>query len=84
MFIAFFFLLIFFLMGGLFTPVSSMPRWAQYITYLNPTAYLIDAMRLIILKGSGFADLWDRFWATLSFAVFFNGLALLTFRKTAN
>lgn len=83
MFIAFFFLLIFFLMGGLFTPVSSMPRWAQYITYLNPTAYLIDAMRLIILKGSGFADLWDQFWATLSFAVFFNGLALLTFRKTA-
>lgn len=83
MFIAFFFLLIFFLMGGLFTPVSSMPRWAQYITYLNPTAYLIDAMRLIILKGSGFAELWDQFWATVGFAVLFNGLALLAFRKTA-
>ena len=84
MFIAFFFLLIFFLMGGLFTPVSSMPQWAQYITYLNPTAYLIEAMRLIILKGSGFSDLWPQFWATGGFAVLFNGLALVTFRKTAD
>lgn len=83
MFIAFFFLLIFFLMGGLFTPVSSMPRWAQYITYLNPTAYLIEAMRLIILKGSGFSDLWPQFWAIVGFAFFFNSLAMITFRKTA-
>lgn len=83
MFIAFFFLLIFFLMGGLFTPVSSMPQWAQYVTLLNPTAYLIDAMRLIILKGSGFADMWPQFWATLGFALFFNLLSLLTFKKTA-
>lgn len=83
MFIAFFFLLIFFLMGGLFTPVSSMPRWAQYVTLLNPTAYLIDAMRLIILKGSGFSDMWPQFWATVSFAVFFNLLSLITFRKTS-
>lgn len=84
MFIAFFFLLIFFLMGGLFTPVSSMPLWAQYITFLNPTAYLIDAMRLIILKGSGFPDLWPQFWATMGFAVFFNSLALITFKKTSD
>lgn len=83
MFIAFFFLLIFFLMGGLFTPVSSMPRWAQYITYLNPTSYLIDAMRLIIIKGSNFSHLWPQFWATAGFAVIFNLLALLTFRKTS-
>lgn len=83
MFIAFFFLLIFFLMGGLFTPVSSMPRWAQYVTLLNPTAYLIDAMRLIILKGSGFSDMWPQFWATLGFAAFFNLLSLITFKKTS-
>ena len=83
MFIAFFFLLIFFLMGGLFTPVSSMPDWAQYITYLNPTAYLIDAMRLIILKGSRFSDLYPQFLATVSFAIAFNAMALLAFRKTA-
>ncbi len=83
MFVAFFFLLIFFLMGGLFTPVSSMPHWAQYIVYLNPTWYLIDAMRLIILKGSGFGQLLDQFYAITAFALFFNFLALITFRKTA-
>ena len=45
---------------------------------------LIEAMRLIILKGSGFSDLWPQFWATVGFAVLFNGLALVTFRKTAD
>ncbi|MEG2666114.1 MAG: ABC transporter permease [Bacteroidales bacterium] len=81
MFIAFFFLLIFFLMGGLFTPISSMPIWAQYITYLNPTAYLTDVVRLVILKGSHFSDLLPQFFITCGFAVVFNFWAMITYRK---
>lgn len=83
MFIAFFFLLIFFLMGGLFTPISSMPKWAQIITYFNPTAYLIDVFRAIILKGSGFFDLIKQFFILCGFAVFFNLWAILSYRKTS-
>lgn len=42
MFVMFFFMLILMLMSGLFTPVSSMPEWAQVITYFNPLKYFME------------------------------------------
>lgn len=39
MFVMWFCMLIFILMSGLFTPISSMPEWAQLITYLNPEIF---------------------------------------------
>lgn len=83
MFIAFFFLMIFFLMGGLFTPISSMPHWAQILTLFNPTAFMVDVLRLIILKGSGFADLHFQFFMICLFAVIFNLSAILVYKKTS-
>ena len=53
MFVMYFFMMIFFLMSGLFTPITSMPQWAQMLTYLNPLRYFVQAMRSIYLKGSG-------------------------------
>ena len=40
MFIAWFFVVIFILMSGLFTPIESMPEWAQILTEFNPIKYL--------------------------------------------
>ena len=40
-------MLIFILMSGLFTPISSMPDWAQYITYINPLRYFMEMMRMV-------------------------------------
>ena len=57
MFVMFFFIMIFLLMSGLLTPVASMPDWAQYITIFNPLKYFISVMRMVYLKGSGFAEL---------------------------
>ena len=44
MFVMFFFILVFMLMSGLLTPISSMPEWAQVITWLNPPRYFIEMM----------------------------------------
>lgn len=80
--IAFFFMMVFILMGGLYTPVESMPEWAQWIARLNPPTYFIKAIRSIYLMGS---SLWDLRWdliVTLGFGVFFNALAILNYRKT--
>jgi ABC-2 type transport system permease protein len=82
MFINFFFVMIFILMSGLFTPIESMPDWAQKITYLNPLRYMIDAVRLIILKNSSFTDLFPQFAALTAMAVFFNLTAIWNYRKT--
>lgn len=81
MFIAFFFLMIFFLMGGIFTPISSMPHWAQWITKFIPTVYFTEVVRLIILKGSGFRDLIPEVIAIGLFAVVFNGWAIFNYKK---
>ena len=55
--VAFFITMIFNLMSGLFTPIESMPEWAQVITKFNPVSYFIEVMRMVILKGSGLVDI---------------------------
>ena len=81
MFTTFFFFIIFALLSGLFTPISSMPTWAQWLTYANPLRYLVEVMRMIYLKGSTFGDLASRFGIVCLFAFSFNLLALLFYRK---
>jgi ABC-2 type transport system permease protein len=44
MFIAWFFTVIFILMSGLFTPIESMPTWAQNLTYFNPIRYFVEVI----------------------------------------
>ena len=44
-FVMLFFVMIFVMMCGLLTPVGSMPDWAPAIAAVNPTKYIVDAMR---------------------------------------
>lgn len=83
MFVMFFFLVILILMSGLFTPVSSMPQWAQYITIFNPLKYFIEVMRMVYLKGSTIKDLTTQLYALLSFMVVLNGWAVISYRKNS-
>jgi ABC-2 type transport system permease protein len=82
MFISYFFMLIFILLGGLFAPIENMPDWAQYLTYINPVRYFIEAMRMLVLKGSSFWDLRYHFLIVTGFAIVFNGLAIWNYKKT--
>jgi ABC-2 type transport system permease protein len=81
MLVSFFVTMIFNLMSGLYTPIESMPQWAQIITKFNPVSYFIEVMRMVVLKGSGLADIKYQIFALLGFAVFFNGWAILNYRK---
>lgn len=81
--VAFFFVMIFMLMSGLFTPIDSMPEWAKVISYLNPVTYFIDLMRMVVLKGSGFQDLQYHFLKMIGFVLVLNGWAILNYRKTS-
>jgi ABC-2 type transport system permease protein len=53
MFVAFFVILIFLLMSGLFTPVDSMPRWAQAVAEVNPIKHFVAVMRAVLVRGAG-------------------------------
>ncbi|NLR77475.1 ABC transporter permease [Chitinophaga eiseniae] len=83
MFVAFFFMMIFMLMSGLFTSVDSMPPWARLIAHLTPITHFIKVMRMIVLKGSGFADVQREFGYLVVFALILNGWAILNYRKTS-
>jgi ABC-2 type transport system permease protein len=83
MLVAFFFVMIFILMSGLFTPIESMPDWAQMLTIPNPVAHFVAVMRKVLLKGSGFADVAWNFRVTAIMALVFNGLAVLSYRKVS-
>ncbi|MCF6182524.1 ABC transporter permease [Lutibacter sp.] len=82
MFIAWFFVVIFILMSGLFTPVESMPKWAQFLTEFNPIKYFVEIIRMVMLKGSSFTDILPLFIKTLIYAIIMNGLAVWSYKKT--
>ncbi|PTS96779.1 ABC transporter permease [Pedobacter sp. HMWF019] len=83
MFVMFFFIMIFILMGGLFTSIDSMPEWAKTVTKFNLVSYLIEIMRMIILKGSSFKNIVPQLGVIAVFALVFNGWAIFNYKKTS-
>jgi ABC-2 type transport system permease protein len=83
MFIAFFCMIIFILMSGIFTPLESMPVWAQRIDLINPVAYIMRINRMVMLKGSSIADIRGDIYSLLIIAAFFTIFAVRRYRKTA-
>jgi len=53
MFVTFAINMVYMLMSGLFTPILSMPRWAQWIAQLSPVKHFIVVMRAVLVKGAG-------------------------------
>lgn len=56
MFVNFAILMVYLLMSGLFTPVSAMPHWAQWVARANPMMHFIAMMRAVMLKGATLTD----------------------------
>lgn len=82
MFIAWFFTVIFILMSGLFTPIESMPNWAQKVTLLNPIRYFVEVIRMVMLKGAGFSDIKNQIAIITIYAFAINGFAVWSYKKT--
>jgi len=82
MFVSFFFMMTFILMGGIFTPVESMPDWAQIANHINPIFYFMRILRMIVLKGSGFFDLIEEFISLIILGTTFLSLSIWRYRKT--
>jgi ABC-2 type transport system permease protein len=81
MLLSFFMLMVFILLGGLFSSIESMPGWAQVFTWFNPVSYFIEVMRMVVLKGSTLADIRNQVGVVFLMAVVLNSLAVLNYRK---
>jgi ABC-2 type transport system permease protein len=83
MFVTFFVLVTFFFLGGIFTPVASMPPWAQTVAELNPIKHFASLLRTVLIKGGSWGDVDGGIGAMAVFAAVVLPLALLRYRKTA-
>lgn len=81
MLISFFMMMVFILLGGLYTSIDSMPRWAQIFTKFNPVTYFIEVMRMVVLKGSNIHDIRYHLLTITGFGIVFNGWAIINYKK---
>lgn len=81
MFFAWFFSVFALLTSGLFTPVSNMPQWMQYITYLNPMRFFMDIARGIMMRGAGIPELATEIWALVIFGIAVLTISVMRFSK---
>ena len=80
-FVMWFFVVCMMLLSGLFTPVRSMPDWAQTLTLANPIRYYIDAMRTIFVRGGGFTDVSMQICVLAVMGLAINVWAIVGYRK---
>ena len=82
MFVAFFVILIFLLMGGLFTPVDSMPDWAQAVAQANPVKHFVFIMRAVLVRGAGLETVGRTILGLGVAGIAVLSLAVLRYRKS--
>jgi ABC-2 type transport system permease protein len=51
-----YFLLMF--LGGIFYPVSMLPKALQYVANALPSTHMNDALRMVFFQGAGLGDIW--------------------------
>jgi ABC-2 type transport system permease protein len=84
MFVAFFVILIFLLMSGLFTPVDSMPDWAQRVAEINPVKHFVFIMRSVLVRGAGIETVGPPMAGLAAGGVVVLTLAVLRYRKSTD
>jgi ABC-2 type transport system permease protein len=78
---SFFFIMPAITFSGFGFPISTMPEWLQYLTYLSPLRYFLVVLRGTYLKGVGLDILWPQMLAMFMFGTGLLTLAILRFHK---
>lgn len=81
LFVSYSILLVYLLMSGLFTPVRSMPAWAQLVAQASPVMHFTSLVRSVLLKGAGAADVARELAFLAGIGVLVLGLAVRQYRK---
>ena len=84
MFVAFFILMIYLLMSGMFTPLESMPRWAQYVGAATPVRHFVWVMRAVLVRGGDIGTAWRTIGGLGLAGIAVLGLAVRQYHKTSD
>ncbi|MEN7526718.1 MULTISPECIES: ABC transporter permease [unclassified Cupriavidus] len=80
--LTFFYFLPNILLSGFMFPFAGMPTWAQWIGNVLPMTYFNRMIRSIMLKGSGWIELWPNVWPVLLFTVIVMTIAVRFYKRT--
>jgi ABC-2 type transport system permease protein len=69
-------------MSGLFTPVDSMPDWAQKVAEANPVKHFVFIMRSVLVRGAGLETVGPTIVGLAFAGVGVLALAVLRYRKS--
>lgn len=69
------------LLSGIFTPVASMPLWAQQIVKINPMHYFTDAIRTVFVRGGSLSDVSSQMLCLAVMAIVLDGWAVISYKK---
>jgi ABC-2 type transport system permease protein len=78
---AFFFIMPAVAFSGFGFPISTMPQWMQYLTYVIPLRYFLVVLRGTYLKGVGMDILWPEMAAMAALGVGLLTVSILRFHK---
>jgi ABC-2 type transport system permease protein len=78
----FFFFLPSMLLSGFMFPYRGMPLWAQWLGEILPLTHFLRAVRAIMLKGAGLAEITSNLWPMALFLLLAGVLALKRYRQT--
>jgi ABC-2 type transport system permease protein len=67
-------------LGGIYYPVTILPGWLQFFSYLLPVTYALRSMRLALLQGASMATILSDILVLAIFSVLLMPASLLAFR----
>jgi ABC-2 type transport system permease protein len=70
------------LLSGFMFPFRGMPDWAQVLGEALPLTHFLRIVRGILLKGSGWPEIWPSLWPIGIFLLIASAVALKRYRQT--
>ena len=83
MFVTFFVMVLYLFMSGLFTPVASMPAWAEWVAEFSPLKHFIEVIRAVLMKGAGPLDVGHPLVILAAYGAVVLTVAVRQYSKTA-
>ena len=69
-----------FFLGGVFIPIERLPESVKILAYMMPLTYFSDALRQVMIRGAGFAQIAVDLGVLAAFAAVVFALAVKLFR----
>ena len=69
------------LLSGMIFPISSMPDILQWISYINPVRWFVQAIRDVMIRGVGLGDVWQEVLILLAMTIFLMVFSIKKFKN---